>query len=305
MVSETKIPAPAGQSAPPRPKYRLRFRKAGNLRLVSHHDLMHVLERMMRRASIPFAVSQGFHPQPKMVFALSLALGVVGLNEVLEIELKEHIPADEVLCRLNRCAPAGLEFLSIREQPAKVGARVRRAFYRLPLDETPADLPERINSFLADASHWVVRMRPNRRRINIRPYVSDLSLRLFSGEPKATADRIASTDANLSTVASGSPLNELLMTLWITPTGAVRPEEVATALGLAPLLEAGAVLERTHLELLDEVPEHERFVPDLAAAGEASAAPPETPNDALASDDERPRSHAPTSLVSNPLSFDS
>ena len=31
-------------------KVRLRFAKCGDLRLVSHHDLMRCLERMLRRA---------------------------------------------------------------------------------------------------------------------------------------------------------------------------------------------------------------------------------------------------------------
>src|SRR6202047_1078281 len=91
--SHTAIAASAGTAdtppalITPRSKYRLRFRKDGDLRLVSHHDLMHVFERMLRRAELPIAHTQGFHPQPRMVFALSLALGIGGANEVLELEL--------------------------------------------------------------------------------------------------------------------------------------------------------------------------------------------------------------------------
>ena len=235
---------------------------------------------------IPFAVTQGFHPQPRMVFALSLALGVVGLSEVFELELTRPIEADELIRRLNAAAPAGLEFLSIAPVAGK-GARVRRALYRLPLSETPLvppDLRERIDRFLASPVSIAVRTRPQSRRLNVRPFVSELTL----------------TDS-LS----------LEMALWITPTGAARPEEIAAALGLAPLLEAGAVFERTTLELLDEVPEHERFVPDLAAAvsdvsdvaGPESSS--ETPTDGQAVADERPRSSAPHPLLDSPLSFDS
>jgi uncharacterized protein (DUF2344 family) len=35
-------------------KLRIRFRKAGELRLFSHHDLMRCFERMLRRAAIPY-----------------------------------------------------------------------------------------------------------------------------------------------------------------------------------------------------------------------------------------------------------
>jgi hypothetical protein len=44
------------------------------------------------------------------------------------------------------------------------------------------------------------------------------------------------------------------MTLCLTPAGTARPEEVLAALGLTDLLEAGAVLERSRLELVDEIP---------------------------------------------------
>src|ERR1051326_7207454 len=47
-------------------KVRLRFAKRGDVRLVSHHDLMRCLERALRRACIPMALSQGFNPRPKI-----------------------------------------------------------------------------------------------------------------------------------------------------------------------------------------------------------------------------------------------
>jgi shikimate kinase len=52
-------------------------------------DLMRTFERMLRRARLPFRSTEGFHPQPRMVFALSLSLGAVGLEEVVELELTE------------------------------------------------------------------------------------------------------------------------------------------------------------------------------------------------------------------------
>src|SRR5262245_33154027 len=107
---------PATREPGARFRYRLRFSKTGDLRLVSHHDLMHVFERMMRRAEIPFAVTQGFHPQPKMSFALSLALGVIGRNEVFDLETKRDVEPDELLARFNRAAPAGLSFSSVTRQ---------------------------------------------------------------------------------------------------------------------------------------------------------------------------------------------
>src|SRR6185295_14793289 len=98
-------------------KFRIRFRKSGDLRFLSHHDLMRSFERMLRRADLPFRSTSGFHPHPRVVFALSLPLGVVGLDEVVEVELNQELPAEDVLARLQLQAPAGLEFISARRIP--------------------------------------------------------------------------------------------------------------------------------------------------------------------------------------------
>jgi radical SAM-linked protein len=272
----------------PRYRYRLRFAKTDELRLVSHHDLMHVFERMMRRAEIPFAVTQGFHPQPKMSFALSLALGIIGRNEVFDLETTREMDPDDLRARLNRVAPTGLSFSSIIRQDKKPSSQVRRVFYRLALPDVgngspvhrsgeheDIDLPACIAKFLSLTEYWITRTRPQRRRLNIRPFVCELS-------------------------HDGAALN---LILWVTPLGAARPEEIVGALGLGHLLDGGAVLERTHLELIGELPAHERFVPDLAACAIAAPAT-ETTNDTV-SHEEHVRAPAHTSLMDNPLSFDS
>src|ERR1700676_3602988 len=96
-----------------RDKVRIRFRKAGDLRLLSHHDLMRCFERMLRRAELPFHSTEGFNPKPRMVFALSLALGVIGCQEVLDLELDTEIEPNEIQERLAQQAPAGLEILTV------------------------------------------------------------------------------------------------------------------------------------------------------------------------------------------------
>jgi radical SAM-linked protein len=233
---------------------------------------MHCFERMFRRAALPVPRTQGFNPRPRMWFALSLALGVVGCREVLELELTEDLPADEVRARLAAQAPPGIEILSARTIDVRAGARVRRAQYRLPLQRPLSDLAGRCSAFLEQPHHWIERSRPHRRRLDLRPYVSEL---------RACDDGLE-------------------MALWVTPTGAARPDEVALALGLADLLHEGAPLERTDLEIEDELP---------TAAG--TAGPPVLPGsrEALPSEENaQPRPEAaprPTALLPGPLSFDS
>src|SRR5829696_2703053 len=144
-------------------KVRIRFRKSGDLRLVSHLDLLRSLERVLRRAALPFRMTEGFHPTPRLVFAQSLPLGVVGHREVAELELTQEIDPDEVLNRLRAQAPPGIEFLSAGRIPIKTTARPRRAVYRIPLESPSPDLPSRVDEFLAAAEVWADRERPRPR----------------------------------------------------------------------------------------------------------------------------------------------
>src|SRR5579884_2058638 len=128
-------------------KFRFRFAKTGTLRLLSHHDLMRCLERMLRRAEVPFKSTAGFHPGPRIVFAQSLPLGVVGRDEVVEIELTRPCDADETLARLAAQAPAGLTFTRVSVVPMKATAIPRRVVYELPL---PADRVEPARAAVAE-----------------------------------------------------------------------------------------------------------------------------------------------------------
>jgi radical SAM-linked protein len=206
-------------------KVRIRFRKDGDLRLVSHHDLMRTFERMLRRAALPVSNTSGFHPKPRLIFALSLPLGVAGCGEVAELELKDAVEPADILERLNGQAPAGLEILTVERINPKAGAQVRRAGYRIALPSgRAAELPERIAALLSADECWVERTRPQHRRYNLRPYLDQLRL-----EPDA-----------------------LEMDLLVTPTGTARAEEVLQLLGLDDLLVSGLILQRTRLELHDE-----------------------------------------------------
>ncbi len=203
----------------PLDKVRIRFRKSGDLRFVSHLDLMRSFERVLRRATLPFRMTEGFHPTPRLVFAQSLPLGAIGHAEVVELELTETIEPDDVLTRMRVQAPPGIDFLSAIRIPIKTTARPRRAGYRVGATVTP-ELASRCEAFLANTEVWAERERPKPRQINIRPYVDSLT---------PTADGLE-------------------MWLWLTQEGSAKADEVARAVGLAD-----ATIERIALEILDEV----------------------------------------------------
>jgi radical SAM-linked protein len=222
-------------------KLRFRFAKTGHLRLLSHHDLMRCLERMLRRADVPFKSTAGFHPTPRVVFALSLPLGVVGRDEAVEVELTRPCDADEVLARLNAQAPDGLSFTRVSVVPMNATAIPRRVVYSLQLPEDRVvETSDRAGALMRADKVWVDRLRPSPKRLNIRPYLRHVQVMGNAVDDWAPTDR-------------STPVVSLHLDLWVTQTGTARADELVRLLNLADLLEAGAVLERTTVELRDEV----------------------------------------------------
>ena len=206
-------------------KVRLRFAKCGDLRLVSHRDIMRCLERMLRRARIPMAVTQGFNPRPKMTFALALGLGIEGEREVVDLEFSEPLDPSELLSRLTVVAPPGFHWIDVRPLHANATPpHPRTVEYCMPvLDKRRAMAQSNLQSLLTSTSWLLTRRRPNRES------TFDLRPELVAAE--LTAEGL------------------LRFRLKVSPDGSARPEELLEALALRDLLDKGAVLTRTDVEL--------------------------------------------------------
>lgn len=103
---------PAGT---PRYRYRVRFTKTELLRWISHRDLANLWERIGRRAELPFSMTEGFNPKPRLQFPSALSLGVESLDEVLDLELNEEWEAERLLQRLQNDAQPGLSIKSVTQ----------------------------------------------------------------------------------------------------------------------------------------------------------------------------------------------
>jgi radical SAM-linked protein len=168
-----------------RQRFRIRFSKLGNLKFIGHKDLMRSLEMIFRRASLPMAMSNGFHPKPRMSFLCALALGYESNDEVLEIELNESadtVNPDALLADLNRHSVEGLTFLSAQKldeggKKAKLAASVFTM--SVPDGQHMPDgivmqpvVTERVRSFLAGDSYPVKKM--NGKTVDARQSVANL-----------------------------------------------------------------------------------------------------------------------------------
>lgn len=161
--------------------YRLCFCKKGALKYISHLDLQRTFSRALRRTDIPVAYSCGFNPQPRLRFALPLALGIEGKNEYLDINLS--VPLQESILKgaLNARLPAGLKVKNVSvvepKQPS-LSSLVQAALYVVCLEAWPADLPQELNHLLQANKIYVERRgKKGTRKVDIRPFLHKLEIR--------------------------------------------------------------------------------------------------------------------------------
>ncbi len=101
--------------------YRMKFTKTGRAKYISHLDLMRCFQRCIRRADLPIAYSEGFHPHMLIVFAAALSLGFESDCEIIEVQLSETLSFDEVRERMSAILPEGIEVTACYAPVHKMG----------------------------------------------------------------------------------------------------------------------------------------------------------------------------------------
>jgi radical SAM-linked protein len=128
----------------------------GDLRFLSHHDMMRAMERLVCRAKLPLKYSQGFNPRPALSLAVPRPVGVASKADLLVLALERDLQAETLLESFNQASPpAGLRatraFRLEKAAPRPISAR-----YELPL--APERLPAvraRLDELAAQTS-WPV-----------------------------------------------------------------------------------------------------------------------------------------------------
>ncbi|MDO8142040.1 MAG: TIGR03936 family radical SAM-associated protein [Candidatus Brocadiales bacterium] len=181
----------------------MRFAKLGDIRFISHHDLMKVFERAIRRANIPIAISKGFNPHPKVSILLALSVGIVGKDEVLELELLESIPLESLAERLGRQLPKEINILSVEDIPPSSNNPVSDVTYEIVFEEPDLLKTLKISEFLRQSAIIVNRTKDGRQKpFDIRPSIQEITVKP----------------------------NSLILSIKMISEGMARPEEVLHAL---------------------------------------------------------------------------
>ena len=85
-------------------RLRVTFVEEGRLAMLSHLEVAHTLERVVRRAKLPFAISQGFSPHMKIAFGAALPVGVGSTCEIFDLQLTEYVAPAKALAALQEAS---------------------------------------------------------------------------------------------------------------------------------------------------------------------------------------------------------
>lgn len=138
-------PAPAVQ------KLRIRYAKRGRLRFSSTRDFARALERALRRADVPMALSAGFHPHPLISYANAAATGTASEAEYFEIRVTERVDVEALRAALDEALPVGLDVLEVVEaSPGALADRLEASVWHLVVrGAEPAVVQEAVARYLA------------------------------------------------------------------------------------------------------------------------------------------------------------
>lgn len=195
-------------------RIRIFFSKNEAMRFTGHLDLHKTWERIFRRAGLPLAYSQGFHPQPRLNLACALPLGFTSQAEILDAWLECPISLQDVQIELAHAAPPGISINQIEVIDLKVPAlqtQVTSSEYIIFFLTQAPELDEKLSDIISAES--LPRQR-RERTYDLRPLIEALI-------------RLPDTQAGQAS----------LLTRLSARDGATgRPEELVQALGFNPNL---------------------------------------------------------------------
>jgi len=248
-------------------RLRLRYRKLGRVRFTSQRDLARLMERAMRRASMPLRRSSGFSPRPLVSFGLALPTGCSSRAEYLDLRLDAESstspgirvidssavdPAslDRVCELLTTLLPEGIDVTAaaaLHGPEMSLQEAVASCDWELEvLGVGPAEAAGRVERLLDADAVMVTRERKGREVADdLRPSilsleVADRPVRVLDGHGE-----VVGIDASVSTRPRGVRPGELIRALGdqVTLLGACRThqwmENEDRTVRAEPLSEAG------------------------------------------------------------------
>lgn len=180
-------------------RLRVRLGKKGEMALLSHLDMMRLLDRVVRRASIPITFTGGFHPTPRIIPANALPLGASSSGEIVDFELTQTMDIEEFRSKLIAQLPPDIPVYDVQEVSVKTPASTQlleKAEYQITVDVEDSTLDQWqtwVEATLNKAEIWLEQTTKSGKthQIDVRDRLFELQV-MESSPTKATIRYIGS-----------------------------------------------------------------------------------------------------------------
>lgn len=178
-------------------KLRAVFEKKDRAKYISHLDLNRCMLRTFRRSKLPIWYTEGFHSHPYFSFALALSLGYESSCEILDFNLNEELPFDEVRDRLNAVMPYGMKIISVAEPKLKITA-IAKAEYSFSFKSDNLKVLENDTERLLQGDSILVDKKTKKgiQQVDIKPFIEITSKNLSDDKYNMSMRLPAGTQTN-------------------------------------------------------------------------------------------------------------
>ncbi|MGN1086136.1 MAG: TIGR03936 family radical SAM-associated protein [Porcipelethomonas sp.] len=181
-------------------KVRVVFEKKGRAKYISHLDLNRCMQRTFKRSGLPVWYTEGFNPHIYIMFALPLSLGYESSVEIMDFNLNEEVPFDEITDRLNSVMPEGLRAVKAFS-PVNKHTAIKSASFRISFKtDDPENLSRKFDEFMSQEQINTVKKtkRGGKKLIDLKPDISILNTGISTGRFEVNAVFPAGTEKNLN-----------------------------------------------------------------------------------------------------------
>lgn len=145
-----------------------KYSKTGNLKYISHLDVLRFIQRAVKRAGINAKYSEGFNPHMKTAFGFPLSLGTESIGEYFELELNENIAPEKFVKKMNAVMPKEMQILDAQytDETQSLMARCAFAQYLIGIESESLNIDQLNDLFKEMLDTGVVYLREKKNKKN-------------------------------------------------------------------------------------------------------------------------------------------
>lgn len=191
-----------------------KYSKTGNLKYISHLDVLRFIQRAVKRTNLPAKYSEGFNPHMKTAFGYPLSLGTESIGEYFELEFNENVDPDDFVNKMNKVLPKEMQIQKskVTEELESIMSRCAYAEYIITLESETMDVDKLNELFKEMLQTGLVypRQKKNKKNKTVIKEINTLDYIKYLKAERLTEGKITVEAVFLTTETGSMKVDEVL-----------------------------------------------------------------------------------------------